>query len=161
MLPEFKTILYATDLGEHTRPVFRTAISLARHYEADIIMMHVVEPMSSAAQAIVETYLTDMDAKKIYQDNMRSVLQTMKSRLETFCDEEVQSRNRQDIRVREMLVVSGRPSEEIIRTAQKQEADLIVMGKSTRRIFGTDIVGSTARRVPRYATIPVLIVPNN
>ena len=161
MLPEFKTILYATDLGGHTRPVFRTAISLARHYEADIIMMHVVEPMSSAAQAIVETYLTDVDAKKIYQDNMRSVLQTMKSRLETFCDEEVQSRNRQDIRVREMLVVSGRPSEEIIRTAQKQKADLIVMGKSTRRIFGTDIVGSTARRVPRYATIPVLIVPNN
>jgi len=161
MLPEFKTILYATDLGEQTRPVFRTAISLARHYEADIIMMHVVEPMSSAAQAIVETYLTDVDAKKIYQDNMRSVLQTMKSRLETFCDEEVQSRNRQDIRVKEMLVVSGRPSEEIIRTAQKQEADLIVMGKSTRRIFGTDIVGSTARRVPRYATIPVLIVPNN
>ena len=161
MLPEFKTILYATDLGEQTRPVFRTAISLAQHYEADIIMMHVVEPMSSAAQAIVETYLTDVDAKKIYQDNMRSVLQTMKSRLETFCDEEVQSRNRQDIRVKEMLVVSGRPSEEIIRTAQKQEADLIVMGKSTRRIFGTDIVGSTARRVPRYATIPVLIVPNN
>lgn len=161
MLPEFKTILYATDLGEHTRPVFRTAISLARHYEAEITMVHVVEPMSSAAQAIVETYLTDVDAKKIFQDNMRSVLKTMKSRLEKFCDEEEQSRNRQDIRVKEMLVVSGRPSEEIIRTAKKHQADLIVMGKSTRRIFGTDIVGSTARRVPRYATIPVVIVPNN
>jgi nucleotide-binding universal stress UspA family protein len=161
MLPEFKTILYATDLGEHTRPVFRTAISLARHYNADIIMVHVVEPMSSATQAIVETYLTDVDAKKIFQDNMRSVLQTMKARLQKFCDEEVQSRNRQDIRVKEMLIISGRPSEEIIKTAQKQQADLIVMGKSTRRIFGTDIVGSTARRVPRYATIPVIIVPNN
>ncbi|MBE0583154.1 MAG: universal stress protein [Desulfofustis sp.] len=161
MLPEFKTILYATDLGEHTRPVFRTAISLARHYDADIIMVHVVEPMSSATQAIVETYLTDVDAKKIFQDNMRAVLQTMKARLQKFCDEEIQSRNRQDIRVKEMLIISGRPSEEIIRTAQKQQADLIVMGKSTRRIFGTDIVGSTARRVPRYSTIPVIIVPNN
>ncbi len=161
MLPEFKTILYATDLGEHTRPVFRTAISLARHYDAEIIMMHVVEPMSSAAQAIVETYLTDVDAKKVFKDNMRSVLQTMKSRLERFSDEEVQSRNRQDIRVKEMLVVSGRPSEEIVKTAQKHHADMIVMGKSARRIFGTDIAGSTARRVPRYATIPVLIVPNN
>ncbi|MEE4314930.1 MAG: universal stress protein [Desulfofustis sp.] len=161
MLPEFKTILYATDLGKHTRPVFRTAISLARRYEAEITMLHVVEPMSSAAQAIVETYLTDVDAKKIFQDNMRSVLKTMKSRLEKFCEEEEQSRDRQDIRVKELLVVSGRPSEEIIKAAQKHQADLIVMGKSTRRIFGTDIVGSTARRVPRYATIPVIIVPNN
>ncbi len=161
MLPEFKTILYATDLGKHTRPVFRTAISLARRYEAEITMLHVVEPMSSAAQAIVETYLTDVDAKKIFQDNMRSVLKTMKSRLEKFCEEEEQSSDRQDIRVKELLVVSGRPSEEIIKAAQKHQADLIVMGKSTRRIFGTDIVGSTARRVPRYATIPVIIVPNN
>jgi nucleotide-binding universal stress UspA family protein len=161
MLPEFKTILYATDLGKQTRPVFRTAISLARHYEAEITMLHVVEPMSSAAQAIVETYLTDVDAKKIFQDNMRSVLKTMKSRLEKFCEEEEQSRDRKDIRVKELLVVSGRPSEEIIKAAQKHQADLIVMGKSTRRIFGTDIVGSTARRVPRYATIPVIIVPNN
>ncbi|MCB2214550.1 universal stress protein [Desulfofustis glycolicus] len=161
MLPEFKTILYATDLGKHTRPVFRTAISLARRYEADITMLHVVEPMSSAAQAIVETYLTDVDAKKIFQDNMRLVLKTMKSRLEKFCQEEEQSRDRQDIRVKELLVISGRPSEEIIKAAQKHQADLIVMGKSTRRIFGTDIVGSTARRVPRYATIPVIIVPNN
>lgn len=161
MLPKFKTILYASDLGEHTRPVFRTAQSLARKYEANIIMVHVVEPMTATVQAVVETYLTEVDAKKVFQDNMRSVLQTMKARLKKFCEEELKSQNLQEIRVKEMLVVSGRPSEEIIKSAQKHKADLIVMGKSTRRIFGTDIVGSTARRVPRYSTIPVMIVPNN
>ncbi len=161
MLPAYKTILYATDLGEHTRPVFRTAISIAQRYEAAIIMLHVVEPMSSATQAIVDTYLTEVDARKIYQDGMRAVLQTMKDRLRKFSADELQNQHMNDIRVKEMLVVSGRPSEEIIKAADRQKADLIVMGKSTRRIFGTDIVGSTARRVPRYATIPVVIVPNN
>ena len=159
-LTQFKTILYATDLGEHMRPVFRTAISLAKKYEAEIIMLHVVEPMSSVIQAVVDTYLTEIDAKKIYKDGMREVLQTMKQRLSRFCEEELGTPDRKELKVKELLVVSGRPSEEIIRVAEKHCADLIVLGKSTRHVLGNDIAGSTARRVTRYSDIPVLVVPN-
>ena len=161
MLPEFKTIVYATDLGgDHTAPVFRTTLSIAKKYDANIIMVHVVEPMSSAIQAVVDTYLTEIDAKKIYQDGMKSVLETMKSRLKQFRDDELSSRDDQDVHVKEMLIASGNISEEIVRVAEEHCADLIVMGKSTGNILGSDLVGSTARRVPRYTNIPVLIVPN-
>jgi hypothetical protein len=34
----FKTILYATNLGTHMRPVFRQAINLARIHKSKIIM---------------------------------------------------------------------------------------------------------------------------
>lgn len=159
-LPKFKTILYATDLGEHMRPVFRTALSLAKKYESGIIMLHVVEPMSSAMQAIVDTYLNSIDAKKVYQDNMREVLQTMKNRLSKFCDEEFGSADKKELQVKEMIVVSGRVSEEIVRTSEKHSADLILLGKSTRHVLGSEVAGSTARRVTRYSNVPVLIVPN-
>ena len=46
-------------------------------------------------------------AKKVYQDNMKEVLQTMKSRLAKFCDEELGSDKQQDLQVKEVLVVSG------------------------------------------------------
>lgn len=162
MLPEFKTIVYATDLGgDHTAPVFRTALSIAKKFNAKIIMVHVVEPMSPAIQAVVDTYLTEFDAKKVYQDGMKSVLETMKSRLKQFCDDELDSRSDDNINVKEMLIVSGNTSEEIVRVAEEHCADLIVMGKSTGNILGSDLVGSTSRRVPRYTNIPVLIVPNN
>jgi nucleotide-binding universal stress UspA family protein len=59
-----------------------------------------------------------------------------------------------------MLIASGNTSEEIVRVAEEHCADLIVMGKSTGSILGSDLVGSTARRVARYTNIPVLIVPN-
>jgi nucleotide-binding universal stress UspA family protein len=158
ILPEFKTILYATDLGgEHTKPVFAAALSLANEYDADIIMVHVVEPMSMAMQAVVDTYLTEFDAKKVYQDGMKSVLETMKARLKNFCDEELGSHSTQNVHVKEMLIASGKTSEEIVRVAEEHDADLIVIGKSTR----TGVVGSTARRVPRHTNIPVLIIPNN
>jgi nucleotide-binding universal stress UspA family protein len=159
-LPGFKTILYATDLGEHMRPVFKTALSLAIKYEAQIIMIHVVEPMSSAIQAVVDTYLTEIDAKKVHQDGMREVLQTMKSRLSKFCEEELGSKEQQNLHVKEVLVVSGRPSEEIVRVAGKQNADLIIIGKATHHVLGSEVAGSTSRRVTRYSNIPVLVVPN-
>ncbi|MCG6930033.1 MAG: universal stress protein [Desulfofustis sp.] len=159
-LPGFNTILYATDLGEHMRPVFRTALDLAVKYQAQIIMLHVVEPMSSAIQAVVDTYLTEIDAKKVHQDGMREVLQTMKRRLSRFCEEELGSQQQQDLRVKEVLVVSGRPSEEIVKAAGKHGADLIVLGKATHHVFGSEVAGSTARRVTRHSNIPVLIVPN-
>ena len=162
MLPDIKTILYATDLeGEHTAPVFRTTLAIAEKFDADIIMVNVVEPMSPAIQAVVDTYLTEFDAKKVYQDGMKKVLDTMKSRLKEFCDKELDSRSDRNVNVKEMLIVSGKTSEEIVRVAEKHCADLIVIGKSTKDIQGADLVGSTARRVPRYTNIPVLIVPNN
>ena len=161
MLPEFKTILYATDLGgDHTAPVFRTALSMAEKYNADIIMVHVVEPMSPAIQAVVDTYLTEIDAKKVYQDGMKSVLETMKARLKQFCENELDAKSDKSVHVKEMLIVSGNTSEEIVRVAEEHLADLIVMGKSTGNIRGSDLVGSTSRRVPRYTNLPVLIVPN-
>jgi nucleotide-binding universal stress UspA family protein len=159
-LPEYKTILYATDLGKQTRPVFRSALSMARKYEADIIMLHVVEPMSSAMQTVVDTYLPEGEAKKVYQDGMKSVLATMKKRLEDFCKEELGSPTLHSGRVKEMLVVSGRTSEEIIKAAEKHLADLIIIGKSSRSVLGSEIAGSAARRVSRHASVPVLIVPN-
>jgi len=159
-LPVINTILYTTDLGDNTRPVFRTALSLAKAYDAKIIMLHVVEPMTSAMQAVVDTYLPAGEAKKVYQDGMKSVLSEMKSRLEKFCDEGFESPELLQGLVKDILVVSGRTSEEILNTARKHKADIIVMGKSTRSVFGSDVSGSSTRRVSRHSTIPVLMVPN-
>lgn len=159
--PEYKKILYATDLGgDHTKPVFRSALSLANKYDAEIVMLHVVEPISSEMQAVVDTYLTEFDAKKIYKDNLQAVMGKMKDRLKTFCHEELDSYGLKSSHVKEMLVVSGKTSEEIIRVAEDHQVDLIVLGKSTRNILGSDVSGSAARRVSRYSNIAVMVIPN-
>jgi len=160
-LPTVKTILYTTALGTHTRPVFRYAISLARQYNARIILLHVVEPLSSAARAVIETYMSAEAADKAQKDNMQEVLKEIKSRLHNFCTEEMESCKADVIKVQEILVVAGDPSEEILRVADKNAVDLIVMGKSTGSVFGSTVMGSVARRVTRHAKVPVLVVPNS
>jgi len=160
-IPTIKTILYTTALGSHTRPVFRYAISLARQYNAQIILLHVVEPLSSAARAVIETYMSVEAADTAQRDNMQQVLKNIEDRLKKFCTDEMETKKTDVINVQEMLVVAGDPSEEILRVADKNKVDLIVMGKSTGSVFGSSVMGSVSRRVTRHAKIPVLVVPND
>jgi nucleotide-binding universal stress UspA family protein len=83
----------------------------------------------------------------------------MKERLNKFYDDEC-AEGTQSARVKEVLVVVGKPSEEILRVAEEDKADIIIMGKSTRKIRGMRVMGSTARRVSRMSSVPVLVVPN-
>ena len=159
--PDVKTILYATDIGEQTRPVFRMAVSLARRYEARILMVYVVPPLGSSALSLMDSYLSEEDADKIHQEGMQQMLDSMKEQLKQFKEEEIEAYNIQRVPVTEVIVVSGSyPSKEILRVAEEHQADMIVMGKSTHSFFHSDIMGTTARRVLRYSHIPVLLVPN-
>jgi nucleotide-binding universal stress UspA family protein len=159
-IPDVKTILYATALGLHTRPVFRYAISLARQYNARITLLHVVEPLSNEARAVIETYMSVEAADRAQKDNLEQALEKIKVRLQKFCAEEMESCKIDVSKVHEILVVAGDPSEEILRVADKNKADIIVMGKSTGSVFGATVMGSVARRVTRHAKVPVLVVPN-
>lgn len=160
-IPKIKTILYTTALGEHTRPVFRYAISLAQHYNAEILIVHVVEPLSSTAKAVMKTYLSAEDVERIQKDDLREVLQEIKGRLQQFCAEELTSSESAESKVREILVVAGDPGDEILHVASEHKVDLIVIGRSTGPIFGSTVMGTVARRVTRLATVPVFVVPNS
>ena len=157
--PKISTILYATDLGEQTRPVFRHALALAKLYDAKIIMLHVVEPMGETAKAVISAYISQEVSEAMLKESMKNLLTKMKDRLRRFfedeCDEEKVCSN-----VKELMVVVGKPSEEILRVAEEESADMIIVGKSTRTVRGLKVMGSTARRVSRIAMVPVLIVPN-
>jgi nucleotide-binding universal stress UspA family protein len=157
--PNIKTILYATDLGDNTRPVFRHALALAKLYDAKIIMLHVVEPIGETAKAVISAYISQDLSEELLKDTMQSLVVKMKDRLRRFfeeeCDDEKVCAN-----VKEVVVVAGKPSEEVLRIAEEDKADLIVLGKSSRTVRGLRVMGSTARRVSRIAAVPVLVVPN-
>jgi nucleotide-binding universal stress UspA family protein len=159
--PQINTILYATDLGTRTRPVFRYAMDMANHYNAGIIMLHVVEPISNTARAVIDTYLPGGVSEDLEKNSMTELLTTMKSRLKKFYEDECDDDLKSSISVKEIMVVSGKPSEEILRIAEDEKVDMIVMGKSSKKFRGIGSMGSSARRVSRHAAIPVLVIPTH
>jgi nucleotide-binding universal stress UspA family protein len=158
--PEINTILYATDLGQNMRPVFRHAVTLARLCDAKIIMLHVVEPLSKTGETMLSLYLPKEKLDAIEHDGMEEVIATMRKRLENYCRDEADI-CAGDSRVSDVVVLCGDASKIINQEARSWKADLIVMGNcaSDHRI-GKGLIGSTARRVTQDARIPVLIVPN-
>ena len=158
--PNIQTILYASDLGDNTRPVFRLAVSQARRYNARLIMLHVVEPLGISGTSAVARYVSAETAAKINNDGAREMLEVMKQRLEKFCQEEIAAYGLDRTPVTEVAVATGDPSEEIINAVKHFNADMIIMGKPTRTLLGSVIMGTTARRVARHADVPVLLVPN-
>jgi nucleotide-binding universal stress UspA family protein len=157
--PQVTKILYATDMGSETRPIFRYAIDMANHYKAEIIMLHVVEPISDTARAVISTYLDNSISEEMEKNSLKGVLDKMKDRLKKFYREECDSDEKFAVLIKEVKVVAGRPSEEILRIAEEEKTDMIVMGKSARKVRGIGVMGSSARRVSRLAKIPVLVIP--
>lgn len=155
-----KRILYTTDLGKHTRPVFKTALTMAEQFDAEVVILHVVEPISATAETVISTYLSENIAKDIRKSGMEEVHQRLKKRIKKFCeDEHIINKSNPDS-VSEILVITGSPAEEILRVARENDVDMIIMGKSSKKIHGKRVLGSTARRVSRYAERSVLIVAN-
>ena len=60
------------------------------------------------------------------------------------------------------VVAIGNPFEEILKIAQADPpAELVVLGKHGQRRFSDLLIGTTAERVVRYGTCPVLIVQSS
>lgn len=155
-----KRILYTTDVGKNTAPVFRTALTMAEQFGAEIIVVHVVEPISATAEAVISTYLSDNVAKDIRKSGMEEVKLRLQKRIKKFCeDEHTLSQSNADA-VSEILVITGSPSEEILRVAKDKAVDMIIMGRSSKKVHGRKVLGSTTRQVSRYAETSVFIVPN-
>ncbi|MBU0653967.1 MAG: universal stress protein [Gammaproteobacteria bacterium] len=155
----FKTILYATNLGEHMRPVFRQAIHMARTHQAKIIMLHAVAPMGTTGHTVLSLYLPDKPVHDIEQESMEEVIQTMKKRLENYCAEEDDICKAKDELVEDIVVAPGKPGDVIVHYADAHNADLIVIGSHTR-MGGDGLLGSAARYVTQHSKVPVLVVPN-
>lgn len=156
--PKINTILYATDSGNGNRPVFIHALAMAKQYNAEIIMVHVVEPISETAMSAMLSYLSKDFTETMHRDIVKEHLVSIEARLKEFYTEEEAEDDSKFIK--KIEVVEGKPSEEILRIAEESKVDIIVMGKSTRKVRGIRVMGSTARRVSRMSKVPVLVVPN-
>lgn len=159
MRSTIKTILYATDMGDRMRPVFRYTIEMAKIHQAKIIMLHVLEPLSSGAIVAIDVYMPKANAKQILHDGMKKALSKMQFRLNNFCEDEHINDPEGSKIISKVKVVSGKSAESIIHQAEQLDVNLIVVGTHTNPSISSNLLGSTARKVTQLSKIPVLVVP--
>ena len=158
MLPEIKRILYATDLSNEAPQVFRYALKLARDNQAEVTILHVLEPLGTFAQSLVELHVAHEKAELIHAEVREKVRNDIEARLSDLCAaEQCQGADGRDL-VADIRVIDGQPAEAIVATATEVGADLIVMGSHGHTALSDALLGGTANKVLHRSAIPVLLV---
>ncbi len=157
MLPKIEKILYTTTLSPKAPYIFSYAVSQAQHYQAQIYLLHVLEPLSSFAQNIMDQYISKEQKGKLEKDSLEWLQDKIKSRIQNFCEKETCNLEFKDP-VQDIMVLHGQPAETIIETAKSINANLIVMGTHRKTFFSPGLLGSTTQKVIHSSQVPVLCV---
>lgn len=157
MIPEVKKILYATDLSESSRMTLSWAMALADKLKAKLIMLNVIEDVSSSPS--VQVYFSEQEWNQLKKRVNNEAVDIMKERLKEFCEEAKAAIPQCKYGADEIIVRRGNPVEKILLVAEEQQCDIIVMGSLGAGGLTDAIMGSTARRVLRRSKIPVFVIP--
>lgn len=156
---KINTIIYASDLGLGSRPAFRAAIEQAKAHSAQIIYLHVVEPLDGATEEIINDYLPESVSRSRLAKIFAERMQRIEQRLIEFHDDELSEEDAKLIDEPTVQVVQGVPNKCIVKAAKMFNADLIVMGDRESSSLSRMFLGSTAQKVIHHSVCPVLIVP--
>jgi len=137
----YNRIMLAVDLTEESHPVARRAISLARAHDAELHVVHVIEPLSLAYGGDIPMDLSSVQEQ--IHDQAKSHLAEFAATLEIPADRQ--------------YLIFGRPESEIQRVADAKHADVIVVGSHGRHGLAL-LLGSTANGVLHGASCDVLAV---
>lgn len=137
--PGFTRLLVPTDFSAHAARALRYAVPLARRVGGTITLLHVIEwpvvPAELSGWAADESEFTGQ----------------VKRALDALAVAQVPAGVRGPT-----LVRIGRAHQEIVRAARSTRAHLIVIATKGRTGLRRALLGSTAERVVRHATCPVL-----
>ena len=139
----YKHILLAADFTEHGETVAKKAKELAENNHAQLSIVHVVDnlPITDAAYGPIIPFDGDLTEE---------LMDAAKKRLQKTANTLAISENNQWLEI-------GSPKLEIVRIAEENNADLIVVGSHGRHGFAL-LLGSTANGVLHHATCDVLAV---
>jgi nucleotide-binding universal stress UspA family protein len=143
---ELKKILCPVDFSKHSDHALRYAVAFARLHKAELHLLHVMEmPVYTVSGDTIDPGYS-VEAVRELETAARKRLENLASRVQSEHD------------AVSFDLVTGTPFVEIVQTARKTDADIIVMGTHGRTGLAHVLIGSVAEKVVRKAPCPVLTV---
>jgi len=133
-----RKILFPTDFSHLSDAALEHATALARDTGASLLIVHVEEPPLAYGGGEMYYGVAEPD-----QAEVRRMTEAVKP-----SDPSVQYEHR---------LVNGSPADEIVRVAEEEHVDMIVIGTHGRTGLKRLLMGSTAEAVMRKAKCPVFV----
>jgi nucleotide-binding universal stress UspA family protein len=137
----FHNILIGYDGSPESERALAVGLSMARDMESTVEVLAVAFPPEPEPATSGELQAVLDDARALYCAALAIIAASAKEN---------------GIHVETDIAV-GHPAEQIIRRAEQNHADLIVVGRRGTSTFEKLVMGSVSERVLRYAPCPVLV----
>ena len=158
MIPQIEKILYATDLSKNSAYAFFYAVDMAKKHNASIVILHTIEPIHQ----IYDEGGIDIESvlKKAKKREQEMDIEEIKKRLQEFCNKAETQIGLPCVElVSKILVPLGHPVEEILKAADDEGCDAIVLGTHGKGFLRQTFLGSVAGSVLERTRKPVFIIP--
>jgi nucleotide-binding universal stress UspA family protein len=129
-----RKILFCSDFSECSKRALNYALSLAAEYKSELSLLHVLEHLPSPQER-------DRENDRVLR------------RLEENVPEEAQG----CCKIKP-VVRAGKPYEEIVKLAEQDQTDLVIVGVRGRNVLDLAVFGSTTHRVLQLGPSPVLAI---
>jgi nucleotide-binding universal stress UspA family protein len=160
MVPQIKTILYATDLSKNADYAFFHAVDMAKRHAARIVILHSIEPIRHILFSDTGTFSVEEMLKKAKEQELGTDIREIKKGLQEFCKKtETQIGSPCVELVSKILIPLGHPVEEILKAADDEDCDAIVLGTHGKGFLRQTFLGSVAGSVLERTRKPVFIIP--
>ncbi len=142
---KIRRVLAPTDLSPPSLAALDDAVDLARRFGAELILLYVHEPPFVGPDP--DPYVVSPSFQLLFAEQRRVVSAQMTALQRRLSKRHAKCR---------AVIGEGGPSAEILATARRLKADLIVMATRGRSGAKRLLLGSVAERVVRGAPCPVL-----
>ncbi len=140
-----RRVLVPIDFSEHSKNALQYAVSFARQFSSELVLVYVVEPA---------IYPADFSFGQVALPNIENELRERgKEELEQLVKAHIGT----SLPARTMIR-TGKPYLEIVTAAAEENADLIIIATHGHSGMEHLLFGGTAERVVRKAPCPVLMV---
>jgi nucleotide-binding universal stress UspA family protein len=144
----FKNILVPTDGSEQSQSAVRSAVELAKVHGAKLTGIHVIPDYHLLIA--YEGAFDPITEERIEQE--------AKARAATYLTQIEEAAREAGVACRTVCETSDHPYDAILRAADAQGCDLIVMTSHGRKGLAAVLLGSETRKVLTHARVPVLVV---
>jgi len=143
----YKKMLVPLDGSEFSECVLDHVRAIAIGCQVpEVVLLGVAEPVTHQAYYMVGI-----------EDQIGNMQKETEKYVESYLSKSADSLKKDDIAA-QTAVVSGRPAEEILDYANKNQVDLIIMSTHGRSGFSRWVLGSVTDRVVRNSKAPVLTI---
>ena len=169
MFKLLKSILLATNLQDYNKGAFDVAMSLATHYDANLVLLHVVEKIPEQIMERMKWIVDDEQLERFHKAKTEEIKKSLigknisnavlREALAEYC-----RKINKDTSVclhpnRNIIVCEGDVVEMILKTSNDHDCGMIILS-TQEGLFGKASISKVIKNVMEQSAIPVLSVPS-